>query len=124
MIKSISILGSTGSIGTQALDVVSKLNIKVVALAAYSNINLLEEQIRTFKPQLAVVFLEDKAKELSENIKDTNTTVVWGMEGLIKAATIDGAELVLNSLVGMVGLTPTLEAINAKKDIALANKET
>ena len=124
MIKSISILGSTGSIGTQALDVVSKLNIKVVALAAYSNIDLLEEQIRTFKPQLAVVFLEDKAKELSENIKDTNTTVVCGMEGLIKAATIDGAELVLNSLVGMVGLTPTLEAINAKKDIALANKET
>lgn len=124
MIKSISILGSTGSIGTQALDVVSKLNIKVVALVAYSNIDLLEEQIRTFKPQLAVVFLEDKAKELSENIKDTNTTVVWGMEGLIKAATIDGAELVLNSLVGMVGLTPTLEAINAKKDIALANKET
>ena len=124
MIKSISILGSTGSIGTQALDVVSKLNIKVVALAAYSNIDLLEEQIRTFKPQLAVVFLEDKAKELSENIKDTNTTVVWGMEGLIQAATIDGADLVLNSLVGMVGLTPTLEAINAKKDIALANKET
>ncbi len=124
MIKSISILGSTGSIGTQALDVVSKLNIKVVALAAYSNIELLEEQIRIYKPDLAVVFLKEKAEILADNIKDTTTTVTYGMEGLIKAATIDGAELVLNSLVGMVGLMPTLEAINAKKDIALANKET
>ncbi len=124
MIKSISILGSTGSIGTQALDVVSKLNIKVVALAAYSNIELLEKQIRIYKPDLAVVFLKEKAEILAEKIKDTNTTVTYGMDGLIKAATIDGAELVLNSLVGMVGLMPTLEAINAKKDIALANKET
>lgn len=124
MIKSISILGSTGSIGTQALDVVSKLNIKVVALAAYSNIELLEKQIRIHKPDLAVVFLKEKAEILAENIKGTNTTVTYGMDGLIKAATIDGAELVLNSLVGMVGLMPTLEAINAKKDIALANKET
>ncbi len=124
MISTISILGSTGSIGTQALDVISKLNIKVIALTAHSNIKLLEQQIRKFNPQLAVVFDEKKAKQLCDNIKDTNTKVLSGMEGLIEAATQEDCDLVLNALVGMVGLKPTLSAIKAKKDVALANKET
>ncbi len=124
MIKTISILGSTGSIGTQALDVVSKLNIRVTALTAHSNIKLLEQQIREFNPELAVVFKEEKAKELRDKIKDTNTKILTGMEGLIEASTQKNCDLVLNSLVGMVGLKPTLSAIEAKKDVALANKET
>ena len=124
MIKNISILGSTGSIGTQALDVVDKLNLNVVALTASTNIELLEQQVRKYKPQLAVVFDEEKAKFFNDNIKDTDTLVLSGMDGLVSAATIESAELVLNSVVGMVGLKPTIAAANAKKDIALANKET
>lgn len=124
MIKNISILGSTGSIGTQTLDVVDKLDLNVVALTASTNITLLEEQVRKYKPQLAVVFDEAKAKIFKENIKDTDTLVLSGMDGLIAAATVESAELVLNSVVGMVGLKPTIAAANAKKDIALANKET
>lgn len=124
MIKNISILGSTGSIGTQTLDVVDKLNLNVVALTASTNIELLEEQVRKYKPQLAVVYDEEKAKNLKNNIKDTDTLVLSGMDGLVSAATIESAELVLNSVVGMVGLKPTIAAANAKKDIALANKET
>lgn len=124
MIKNISILGSTGSIGTQTLDVADKLNLNVCALTASTNIKKLEEQVRKYKPQLAVVFDENKAEEFKLNISDTNTKVLAGMDGLIEAATINDAELVLNSVVGMVGLRPTLAAANAKKDIALANKET
>lgn len=124
MIKNISILGSTGSIGTQALNVVDKLNLNVVALTASTNIELLEQQVRKYKPQLAVVFDEEKAKFFKDNIKDTDTLVLSGMDGLVSAATIESAELVLNSVVGMVGLKPTIAAANAKKDIALANKET
>ena len=124
MIKNISILGSTGSIGTQALDVVDKLNLNVVALTASTNIELLEQQVRKYKPQLAVVFDEEKAKFFKDNIKDTDTLVLSGMYGLVSAATIESADLVLNSVVGMVGLKPTIAAANAKKDIALANKET
>lgn len=124
MIKNISILGSTGSIGTQTLDVVDKLNLNVVALTASSNIDLLEEQVRKYKPQLAVVFDEAKAKVFKDNIRDTDTLVLSGMDGLTAAATVESAELVLNSVVGMVGLKPTIAAANAKKDIALANKET
>ncbi|MGN0502481.1 MAG: 1-deoxy-D-xylulose-5-phosphate reductoisomerase [Ruminococcus sp.] len=124
MINNISILGSTGSIGTQTLDVVDKLDLNVVALTASTNITLLEEQVRKYKPQLAVVFDEAKAKIFKENIKDTDTLVLSGMDGLIAAATVESAELVLNSVVGMVGLKPTIAAANAKKDIALANKET
>lgn len=124
MIKNISILGSTGSIGTQALDVVDKLNLNVVALTASTNIELLEQQVRKYKPQLAVVFDEEKANFFKDNIKDTDTLVLSGMDGLVSAATIESAELVLNSVVGMVGLKPTIAAANAKKDIALANKET
>lgn len=124
MIKNISILGSTGSIGTQALDVVDKLGLNVSALTAAGNIDLLEKQIRKYKPKLAVVFNEDKAEALKNNVRDTDTKVLCGMDGLIEAAAIKDAELVLNSVVGMVGLKPTLAAANAKKDIALANKET
>ncbi|MCH5304483.1 MAG: 1-deoxy-D-xylulose-5-phosphate reductoisomerase [Ruminococcus sp.] len=124
MIKNISILGSTGSIGTQALDVVDNLDLKVSAITASTNIKLLEEQVRKYKPALAVVFNESKFSEFKKNIADTNTKVSCGMDGLIEAATINDADLVLNSVVGMVGLQPTISAANAKKDIALANKET
>ena len=124
MINSISILGSTGSIGTQSLDVVDKLGLKVSAITAASNVDLIENQIRKYKPELAVLFNEDKAAELRLRVKDTGTKVLGGMDGLIEAAVIPSASLVLNSVVGMVGLKPTMAAIEAKKDIALANKET
>lgn len=124
MIKNISVLGSTGSIGTQTLDVVDKLHLNVTALTANSNVKLMEEQIRKYKPQIAVLFDESKAKELKLAVKDTDTKVLGGMDGLISAATEKSSELVLNSVVGMVGLLPTIAAANAKKDIALANKET
>lgn len=124
MIKNISVLGSTGSIGTQTLDVVDKLGLNVAALSASTNIELLEAQVRKYKPCLAAVYNEEKAKIFKENIKDTDTKVLSGMDGLIAAATVGSAELVLNSVVGMVGLKPTIAAAEAKKDIALANKET
>lgn len=124
MVKNISVLGSTGSIGTQALDVVDNLNLNVSALTANTNIKILEEQVRKYSPALAVVFDESKFSEFKGNIADTNTKVSCGMEGLIEAASIDSADLVLNSVVGMVGLQPTISAAQAKKDIALANKET
>lgn len=124
MIKNISVLGSTGSIGTQTLDVADKLGLNVCAITASTNINLLEQQVRKYKPELAVVFNEKKAEIFRDNIKDTDTKVLCGMDGLIAAAIIDSAELVLNSVVGMVGLKPTIAAANAKKNIAFANKET
>lgn len=124
MVSKLSILGSTGSIGTQTLDVARKLNLQVSALSAHSNIELLEEQIREFKPSVAVVFDETKAQELKLNIKDTDTKVYSGMDGLLYAATLDDCDLVVNSVVGMVGLKPTLASIEAKKNIAFANKET
>lgn len=124
MINNISILGSTGSIGTQALNVVDKLGLNVSALTADSNIELLEKQVRKYNPKIAAVFNEQKAAVFKENIKDTSTKVISGMDGLLEAAVCNEAELVLNSVVGMVGLIPTLAAANAKKDIALANKET
>lgn len=124
MTENISILGSTGSIGTQTLDVVRKLNLKVSALTAASNTKIMEQQIREFKPKLAVMFNQQAAKDLKEKIADTSTKVSYGMDGLIEAAVIGSADTVLNSVVGMVGLQPTLSAINAKKNIALANKET
>lgn len=124
MIKNISILGSTGSIGTQALDVVDKLGLNVVALTAAANISTLETQVRKYNPSVAVVFDETMAKIFKDNIKDTDTKVLSGMDGLVEAASLSSAELVLNSVVGMVGLMPTVAAAEAKKDIALANKET
>ena len=124
MVKNISILGSTGSIGTQALDVATNLNLNVIAITANTNIKILEEQVRCFKPALAVVYDENKYKLFKDNIADTHTKVLCGMDGLIEAATVNDADLILNSVVGMVGLQPTIAAANAKKNIALANKET
>jgi len=123
--KKIAILGSTGSIGTQTLEVVRKnKDIQVIALCAASNITLLEAQIREFMPKLVTVFEEDKAKELRTKIKDLPVKVCAGMEGLIEAAALSEVEIVVTALVGMIGIKPTIEAIKAKKHIALANKET
>ena len=123
--KNISILGSTGSIGTQTLDIVSKNNdLKVVALAAYGSIELLEKQIREFKPELVCVYDERKAKQLCQNISDMSIKVVSGMDGLMEVASIDSADIVVTAIVGMIGIRPTMAAIKAGKDIALANKET
>lgn len=124
MTENISILGSTGSIGTQALQVCELLNFKVKALTANSNVDLLEQQARKFKPELVAIGSEEKAKDLKLRLADTDVKVLYGMHGLCEAATITKADTVLNSVVGMVGLRPTLEAISAKKNIALANKET
>ncbi len=124
MVEKLSILGSTGSIGTQTLDVARKLNLQVSALSAHSNIELLEQQVREFKPAVAVVFDESKADAFKLNIKDTDTKVYSGMDGLLYCATLDDCDLVVNSVVGMVGLKPTLASIEAKKNIAFANKET
>ena len=124
MIHTLSILGSTGSIGTQALDVVRKLGLRVEALAAYRNVKLLEEQIREFRPGTAVVFEEKAAAELRLAVSDLPVRVLSGMEGLCEAAALPEADMVLNSVVGMVGLRPTLAAIKAHKDVSLANKET
>lgn len=124
MVNKLSILGSTGSIGTQSLDVARKLNLKISVLSAHSNIDLLEQQVREFKPDVAVVFDEEKADLFRVSIKDTDTKVYSGMEGLLYAATYDDCDLVVNSVVGMVGLKPTLASIEAKKNIAFANKET
>lgn len=123
--KYITILGSTGSIGTQTLDVVrSNKDIKVVALGAGSNIKLLEQQMREFKPEVVSVWDEEKAKQLKENIQDLDTKVVSGMEGLIEISTIETVEIVVTAIVGMIGIRPTISAILAGKHIALANKET
>lgn len=124
MKQSLSILGSTGSIGTQALDVVRGLGLNVCALSAHSNITVLENQIREFKPQFVAVFDLEAAKSLRTSVADLPVRVAQGMEGLCEAAALQQADVVLNSVVGMVGLQPTLAAVAAKKDIALANKET
>ena len=124
MKRNLSILGSTGSIGMQTLDVVRGLDLRVCALAANSNVELLENQIREFKPQLAAVFDIAAAKKLKLAVADTPVKVVQGMDGLCEAAMMSCADLILNSVVGMVGLQPTLAAIESKKDVALANKET
>ena len=123
--KKIVILGSTGSIGTQTLDIVSKNeDLQVVGIAAGQNISMLEEQIRLFQPRLAAVGDEEKAKELRERVRDTNCRVVGGMEGLLELAVMEEAEILVTAIVGMIGIRPTMEAIKAGKDIALANKET
>ncbi|HJC64802.1 MAG TPA: 1-deoxy-D-xylulose-5-phosphate reductoisomerase [Candidatus Blautia merdavium] len=123
--KKIAVLGSTGSIGTQTLDIVSKnRDLQVVGLAAGSNITLLEEQIRTFHPLLAAVGDEEKAKELRERVRDTGCRVAGGMEGLLELAAMEESEILVTAIVGMIGIRPTIEGIKAGKDIALANKET
>lgn len=123
--KKIAILGSTGSIGTQTLEIVRyNRDIQVTALAAGSNIRLLEEQIREFSPKVACVWDEARAAELRVKVADLEVQVVCGMDGLIRAATEPEAEIVVTAVVGMIGIRPTIAAMEAGKDIALANKET
>lgn len=127
--KTVSILGSTGSIGTQAIEVCFELGYKVSAIAANKNVDLLAEQAKLFSPQIICIFDHSKLDELKVklvniNINIANIKIVTGIEGLCACATEKSADIVINAVVGMIGLRPTLEAIAAKKDIALANKET
>lgn len=123
--KYISIIGSTGSIGTQTLEIVRQQeDLRVIALAAGNNDELLEQQAKEFKPDIVAIWSEDKAKRLRDALSAFDIRVVSGMEGLIEVACADRAELVVTAIVGMIGIRPTICAINAGKDIALANKET
>lgn len=123
--KKIAILGSTGSIGTQTLEIVrTNGDLEITALAAGNNIDLLEKQIREFKPKLAAVWKEERANELKDKINDLDVKVVSGMDGLLEVARQPESEILVTAIVGMIGILPTIEAINAGKDIALANKET
>ncbi len=123
--KTISVLGSTGSIGTQTLEVVRhNEDVKVAALAAGNRVEELEKQVREFGPKLVSVGTIEGARDLQARIKDLDVRVVWGMDGLIEAASIPEADMVVTAIVGMIGIRPTIEAIKAGKDIALANKET
>lgn len=122
--RTISLLGSTGSIGRQSLDVIAACGMSVAAITANSSVDLLEEQARQFQPKLAVAYDEKAAKDLKVRLADTNVRVATGMDGLIEAATLSEADTVITSVVGMIGLKPTLAAIGDKKRIALANKET
>lgn len=123
--KNIAVLGSTGSIGTQTLEIVRENDdLNVVSLAAGSNIEMLEKQIREFEPQVVCVYNEKKAEELKIKVSDTDVKIVTGMDGLIETAVIKTADIVLTAVVGMIGIRPTIAAIKAGKDIALANKET
>lgn len=125
MVKCVSILGSTGSIGRQSLDIISRLpEIKVAALTAGTSVERMAEQCREFRPELAVMATEDAAKELSRRISDLPIRVNWGQAGLLEAASAPSADCVITAVVGMVGLKPTLAAIRAGKRIGLANKET
>lgn len=124
MIKTVSILGSTGSIGTQSLEVCEKHGIKVTALAAHSSIDMLEQQARKFMPSKVCIYRDDKYSELKERLADTDIKVLSGMDGLCEIAVMEESDIVLNSVVGMVGLLPTLTAMEEGKNVALANKET
>ncbi|HJB82062.1 MAG TPA: 1-deoxy-D-xylulose-5-phosphate reductoisomerase [Candidatus Mediterraneibacter intestinavium] len=123
--KKIAILGSTGSIGTQTLEIVrTNKDLEVTALAAGNNIDLLERQIREFRPRLAAVWKEERAAELKSRLADMDVRVVSGMDGLLEVAAAPESEILVTAIVGMIGIRPTIEAIRAGKDIALANKET
>ena len=125
MVKCVSILGSTGSIGRQSLDVISRLEgIRVAALTAGSGVEKMAEQCRQFHPRLAVMATQEAAERLKQELNDPSVSVLWGEEGLIRAATLEEVDCVITAVVGMVGLKPTLAAIRAKKRIGLANKET
>ena len=125
MVKCVSILGSTGSIGRQSLDVISHLEgIRVAALTAGSGVERMAEQCRRFHPSLAVMATQEAAQALARELNDPSVSIAWGEEGLIQAATLEEVDCVITAVVGMVGLKPTLAAIRAKKRIGLANKET
>ncbi|RHU86114.1 1-deoxy-D-xylulose-5-phosphate reductoisomerase [Clostridiaceae bacterium OM08-6BH] len=123
--KKVAILGSTGSIGTQTLEVVRENgDLQITALAAGGNVDLMEKQIREFHPALAAMWTEEKAKELRDRVKDLPVKVVSGMDGLLEVATDPTSEILVTAIVGMIGIRPTIAAMKAGKDIALANKET
>lgn len=123
--KQIAILGSTGSIGTQTLEIVEKNpELRVAALAAGSNVDLMEKQIRRFQPQVAAMWSEEAALALKVKTADTGVKILWGMEGLLEIAVLSQVEVLVTAIVGMIGIRPTIAAIEAGKDIALANKET
>ena len=123
--KKIAVMGSTGSIGTQTLEIVrSNADLQVAALAAGRNFRKMEEQVREFSPRLAVMWDKEAARELRERIRDTDTKVLEGMEGLLEIAVMEESEVLVAAIVGMIGIRPTIAAIQAKKTIALANKET
>src|ERR687885_1642687 len=124
--KGLAVLGSTGSVGVNTLDVVTSHPTKfaVLALAAHSNVNLLEEQARRFRPRLAVLFEEDKAALLRHRLRGLDVEVDTGLEGLCRAATYSGVQLMMSAVVGSIGLLPTIRAVQAGIDVALANKET
>ena len=124
--KKLVILGSTGSIGTQTLEIVNdkKEDFGVLALAAYSNVDLMEKQVREFMPSYVVLYVESAAKDLEERIKDLNVKVLSGMEGLEYISTLGECDMLVAAMVGMIGIRPTIAAVKAGKDIALANKET
>jgi 1-deoxy-D-xylulose-5-phosphate reductoisomerase len=124
MTSTITLLGSTGSIGRQTLEVAHELGLSVAALTANSSVDLIERQAREFSPRLAVLYDEASAKELKTRLSDTKTEVMSGMDGLLAAATLSDADTVVTAVVGMIGLKPTLAAVEKKKRIALANKET
>lgn len=123
--RHLAILGSTGSIGTQTLEVVdNNEDMKVVSLAAGSNIDLVEQQIRKYHPEVVCIYQEDKARELACRVTDETVSVLYGMDGLIACATAASADVVVAAVVGMIGIRPVIEAIRCGKDIAFANKET
>ena len=123
--RKLAVLGSTGSIGTQTLEIVrTNGDLEVTALAAGNNIDLLEQQIREFRPKLAAVWKEERAAELKSRVRDMDIEIVSGMDGLLSVAAVPESEILVTAIVGMIGILPTIEAIKAGKDIALANKET
>ena len=123
--KKIAVLGSTGSIGTQTLDIVrnNKEDLEVLALAASNSVELMEAQIREFSPKVVAMWSEKAAEELKVRVKDLDVKVLCGMEGLLEIAVMEEVDTLVTAIVGMIGIRPTIEAIKAGKDIALANKE-
>lgn len=126
--KNVSILGSTGSVGTQTLDVIRRLSNKfrIIGLVANNNVNVILDQIKRFKPKAVALFISEYAEQLRRKVNELNlkTEVYSGLDGLKLIASLDENDVILNSLVGSIGIEPTLEAIKAGKDVALANKET
>ena len=124
MMKSITVLGSTGSIGRQSLDIISRMPVRVAALTAGTSVELMAQQCRQFRPELAVMATQESAEKLHQVISDLPIRIAWGEDGLIEAATLESCDCVITAVVGMLGLKPTLAAIRAGKRIGLANKET